>query len=573
MFSHTRIDRVISLLAVSLTLVAGCRECPPCKESDTAVQKLVEKVVDTEPDDTAGSEIAASPMGSQPKEVTSFDLHGRAGFDRVSIWSEPDMESPRLGYLRKGQRMMVGNPEYSTEACPKGWFVLEGGGFVCQGRGMLVGTKPRFIKDPPPPPRVDELDPYPHGFIRSDFTPSYKRLPAREEIWKPPTRFVPGQYRVNLPLEDAADGSAAASPDDTAQIAPTRTVEVTVDASGKLVLPDGVTFEKDDKGEYVLPAGVEIPTEDIPHVDPDAPKEEGSEPVVGIDYYRYARREFPGIREFLLRGFWVSVASRFRDDATREYYYQTIQGDYVPGNSVHLIKPPEYHGYRVMGDSPLPAAIVNKKYAAFYEKRNNRFRGVGPVDRLNVYRVFEQETNGGTTYYKIEGERWLKSSQVAYFGLRETLPEGVTDKDKWILVDLSKQTLEAYQGTMPVFVTLVSTGLPESEETVTPKGTFTIDFKHLTDNMTGSVGDGEDVYSVADVPWVQYLHRNIALHASFWHSKYGEPKSHGCINLSPADARYVFNWSGPTLPEGWHGVAATEDNPGTKVIIVGKTPK
>ena len=274
-----------------------------------------------------------------------------------------------------------------------------------------------------------------------------------------------------------------------------------------------------------------------------------------------------------MRGFWISVARRFRDEATREYYYATIRGDYVPGSAVHLVRPPEYHGYRVMGDTPLPAAIVKDRYAAFYEKRNNRFRGVGPVDRLNVYRVLSQEQLGGTTYYEIEGDRWLKSSQVEYFQLREELPEGVGENDKWIWIDLSRQTLEAYQGTMPIFATLVSTGLPESEETVTPKGEFVINFKHVTDNMAGSVGDGEDVYSVADVPWVQYIHRNIALHASFWHSKYGTPKSHGCINLSPADARYLFDWTGPHLPDGWHGVAATDENPGTKVFIVGKTPE
>ncbi|MBN2525652.1 MAG: L,D-transpeptidase [Deltaproteobacteria bacterium] len=554
--------------AVSLICIVGCKECPPCSDKGDVSSRSRAKQVDTEPDDTSEKEMKSAPVGGTPKEVTTFDLHGRAGFDRVSVWSKPDMESPRLGYLRMGQRMMVGNPDYATEACPKGWFQLESGGFVCQGRGMLVGTKPRYIRNAPPPPRVDELDPYPHGFIRFDFTPSYKRLPAQEAIWQPPTRYVPGTYRVSIP----GAGESVAG-DDTATSAPAKTVELVVDDKGNLLVPEGMKFEKDKDGKVVLPPGVEIPKEDIPHVDPNAPKEDGAEDVVGIDYYRYARREFPGIREFLLRGFWVSVANRFRDDATRQYYYRTIKGDYVPGNAVHMVKPPEFHGYRVMGDSPLPAAIVKDRYAAFYEKRNNRFRGVGPVDRLNVYRVLGEEKSLGTTYYKIEGERWLKSSQVAYFKLRDQLPEGVGEKDKWIWVDLSKQTLEAYQGTMPIFVTLVSTGLPDSEETVTPTGKFEIDFKHLTDNMTGSVGDGEEVYSVADVPWVQYLHRNIALHASFWHSKYGQPKSHGCINLSPADARYLFDWSGPVLPKGWHGVAATEDNPGTKVIIVGKTPE
>jgi hypothetical protein len=174
-------------------------------------------------------------------------------------------------------------------------------------------------------------------------------------------------------------------------------------------------------------------------------------------------------------------------------------------------------------------------------------------------------------FLKVEGNRWLKESQVALFNLREP-PEGVGLDEKWIYVDLSRQTLEAYEGTTPVYVTLVSTGLPESEETVTPRGKFNVRFKHLTDDMTGEVGDDE-VYSVEEVPWVQYVHRNVAFHSSFWHSKYGQPKSHGCINLAPADARFLFDWTEPALPRGWHGVAATDERPGTLVIIEGKTPK
>lgn len=557
-----------NLIVVCFALgVIGCTECPPCPQvSSTRAEK---SIIDTDSvGDSSGVEIEAVPIGGKPKAVKKFDLHGRAGFDRVNIWAQPDMDSPRLGYLKKGQRVMVGNPEYSSESCPKGWFLLSNGGYACHGRGLLVGTKPRFIRRAPPPPRVDELDPYPHGFIRRDFSPLYKRLPAAEEIWKVPTRYVPGTYPISVALE--VDNESVIQGTDA--VPTTRSVQVTVDESGKLILPEDVSFKKDEDGEFILPVGVTIPTEDIPHVDPNAPKEEGAQEVNGIDYRRYAKREFPGIKDFLLRGFWVSVAKRFRDSNTREYFYETIKGQFVHGNTVHLIKPPEYHGYRVLGDSPLPAAIVTGNYAAFYEKRNNRFRGVGPVDRLNTYRVYDSEKLGATTYYKIEGERWLKSSQVSFYDVREP-PEGVGQEEKWIRVDLTHQTLEAYQGTMPVFVTLISSGLPESEETVTPTGEFAVSFKHVTDDMAGSVGDGEEVYQVADVPWVQYIHRNIALHASFWHSKYGHPKSHGCINLSPADARFLFDWTGPHLPDGWHGAAATKDNPGTKVFVVGETPK
>ncbi len=330
---------------------------------------------------------------------------------------------------------MVGDPKYASESCPGGWFGMQGGGFVCQGRGMLVGTKPRYIPRPPPLPKLDELDPYRHGFVRKDWTPVYKRIPAAEEMWSPPEQELPSK-------------------------------------------------EPSDAGP---------PTEVVPHAT--------GESDAGVDYYKYTKKRFRNVRALLSKGFWTSVAARKFDENTRLYYYETVNGDVVPGNNVHLVKPSTFKGYQVLGDTPLPAVIVRDRHASFFTKRKGKFRGIGPVDRLSVYRVLETAELRGTSYYRIEGDRWLKSKQLELFELAPP-PEGVGDTQKWIRIDLGRQTLEAYEGTTPVYVTLVSTGLAESEETVTPTGRFRIRFKHVTDNMAGTVGDDE-AYSVDDVPWVQ----------------------------------------------------------------------
>ena len=57
------------------------------------------------------------------------------------------------------------------------------------------------------------------------------------------------------------------------------------------------------------------------------------------------------------------------------------------------------------------------------------------------------------------------------------------------------------------------------------------------------------------MPYVQYFQDGYALHAAYWHDVFGMPKSHGCINLSPEDARRIFFWTEPKVPEGWHGAA------------------
>ena len=60
---------------------------------------------------------------------------------------------------------------------------------------------------------------------------------------------------------------------------------------------------------------------------------------------------------------------------------------------------------------------------------------------------------------------------------------------------------------------------------------------------------------------------SYALHGAFWHAEFGHVKSHGCVNLAPWDAKALFGWTDPQLPEGWHGVVATKEQPGTRVIV------
>jgi hypothetical protein len=72
------------------------------------------------------------------------------------------------------------------------------------------------------------------------------------------------------------------------------------------------------------------------------------------------------------------------------------------------------------------------------------------------------------------------------------------------------------------------------------------------------------------VPYVMYFKGAYALHTAFWHDRFGHPKSHGCVNMAPWDARHIFAWTNPRWPENWHGVFATAARPGAWVIIRGE---
>ncbi len=70
-----------------------------------------------------------------------------------------------------------------------------------------------------------------------------------------------------------------------------------------------------------------------------------------------------------------------------------------------------------------------------------------------------------------------------------------------------------------------------------------------------------------------YYEAGYALHSAFWHDLFGRTKSHGCVNLSPRDARWMFGWTEPALPDGWHGVYPEDPEAGTLIVIRGETPQ
>jgi lipoprotein-anchoring transpeptidase ErfK/SrfK len=83
-----------------------------------------------------------------------------------------------------------------------------------------------------------------------------------------------------------------------------------------------------------------------------------------------------------------------------------------------------------------------------------------------------------------------------------------------------------------------------------------------------TVRRGAAGFELRDVPWIQYFASGYALHGAYWHDVFGTPRSHGCVNLAPIDARVVFLWSDPPLPAGWHGINVGSDmGQGTAVVI------
>lgn len=153
----------------------------------------------------------------------------------------------------------------------------------------------------------------------------------------------------------------------------------------------------------------------------------------------------------------------------------------------------------------------------------------------------------GTTVAALMAANQLANPNFIYVGQRLVIPGGVTTPapapstppmtdygSKWIDVDLTYQILRAYAGQTLVFQTLVSTGLPATPTVV---GNYRVYAKYVSAPMSGPG------YYLPNVPYIMYFYRGYALHGTYWHSNFGRPMSHGCVNLSVADAEWLFNWA------------------------------
>ncbi|MCA9914472.1 MAG: L,D-transpeptidase family protein [Anaerolineae bacterium] len=160
----------------------------------------------------------------------------------------------------------------------------------------------------------------------------------------------------------------------------------------------------------------------------------------------------------------------------------------------------------------------------------------GLIYRYTRVNIYDTATINGEDWFMIGDGQWVHQYHVARI-LPIQRPETI-DTNLWVSIDLYEQVLIAYQGETPVFSTLVSTGLPRWP---TREGTWHIYYRNPREYMSwGTVGD--DFYSLEEVPWTMFFDEGRALHGAYWHDGFGYRRSHGCVNLSITDAKWLYDW-------------------------------
>lgn len=283
----------------------------------------------------------------------------------------------------------------------------------------------------------------------------------------------------------------------------------------------------------------------------------------------------PLVLRILQPGFYVSLDRSFERDGVT--YWRTQQNGFVRADHLRRNDWSEYRGQPLTTQGfDLPVAVTRGEVTVVY-RVNERAKLRATRERLPARTWLPLRSRrriGDTAYLRVGHDRLVRESDVLVVQ-PSAPPDGVGQGDRWIDVDLSHQVLVAYDWNRPRYVTLVSTGrsrTPSPElDYRTPRGLHRIRGKHLTSTMDNDE-PGEPPYSLEDVPYVMYFKGAYAFHSAFWHDRFGRPRSHGCINLSPQDAKWLYNWAGPDLPATWHGGSATAENPGTWVYVHGETP-
>lgn len=500
-----------------LLLLSGCREEAP-------------------PGAGAGAPPAPSVVvvGAPSSDASLADAHGELGTaadalpfppdgNRVAsiawrtwVYTDTGPRRTRYGYLRAGAIVPRRGPEIRNDGCPGGWYRVNPRGFVCVGLGATLDLGSPVVVASDVRPRRGEALPYLYALAKEPGPHFYFRLPTPGEMLQ-----VEGPGYAARAAEWQAALSAGGLRDVVGEVGPP---------------PDSI------------------------------PRGQGASLTKPYGTEKGLHRTVQAGQSDRDAGFAIARVMEWEHRA----FGLTTELDLIPLDRTRIVRPSSFHGVALGEGEGVSAAIVTKRWALRYvEAAPGVLQPAGTFEyRQGVKLTGRTVMWEGVKFWEGVDGSFVPASSALVVDKRTSFPSVAEGNRKWIDVSIGHQSLVAYEGTRVVYVTLVSTGLagmadPEKAP-ATVRGTFMIYQKHVSATMDGDE-DVADNYSLRDVPFVQYFHKGYALHAAYWHDEFGKVRSHGCINLAPIDAAWLFEWTDPSVPEGWHGVLNKER--GTAIVI------
>lgn len=464
----------------------------------------------------------------------------------VPIQEAPDRSSKSIGYLRLGASVARSAEPVGKEGCPGGWYAIRPVGFVCVGDNATLDLEHPLVRAFHKEPDRSQALPYKYAFVRA-IAPNYLRVPTKEE-----------QFKYELHLERHLKNYQRLADRWDALDVGANDVPLSESGAGLGAIP-----------EHARPMGYN--------------ERFGGSGDDAVPWWLVGGRQVPNVSTFKAPPYAV-IAGRIKrhagvalvdtfvagPEALNRRFAVSTDGRLLPTDKLKADSGSPFHGEELQ-DVELPVGFVYREDTRYWSFEGGKPQRDEPLARRAFVRLTGKVKNwGGTRYVEAHDGRWLRSGDLRVAAKPSSLPWFAHKGARWIDVGLLSQTVVLYEGTRPVYVTLTSTGrdgIGDPAKTLsTPQGTFRVYQKHITTKMDSDEADSE--FELRDVPWVMYFKGGYAIHGAYWHDDFGRPRSHGCINLSPIDARYVFRWSLPDVPPHWHaGYSSDAMGEGTLIHI------
>jgi hypothetical protein len=468
----------------------------------------------------AASLIAASPsLANAPASKSP----ARAWSTGIATWIhlEPKINhNKRLGYVRPGDsvKLRSGGP-IAGPGCSKGFYPVEPYGYVCHDRTLSLELSGRYLEGMQLARGSNELLPFEYAL--SNGAPMYRRLPTRAEWTKeerglgPAGKFKPQSWG--------------------------------------------------NRGHEKLAEVRQIPASHrVPWFFADGGAI-GQKKALGL-----VRRTIP-------HGSMLAYTQSFRHEGRT--FVLSADGTAVPADRIRPFRESQFAGTELGKGVRLPIAFFRERARPKYQKADDG--SVAATGASFAVRSFveidpfaQPIEHGKKRYLTAKSGELVAEDDATLITARQKLPFSVGANDKYVLFSITQGTLVAYQGLTPVYATLASPGAggvpvpgrSNVKYSTTPMGIYRVTFKHRAATMSPEQGENRSFW-IADVPYTQYFNAPFAIHTAYWHENFGEPMSAGCVNLSPRDGKWLFDWTDPKVPADWNG-AAPEGPAGKGTFVI-----
>jgi hypothetical protein len=261
--------------------------------------------------------------------------------------------------------------------------------------------------------------------------------------------------------------------------------------------------------------------------------------LAGTSFIRFNTRQVPlydkpnGTQVDTLSAGYTYVAVRQISDN----FAEVRPGRWVDLSIARFASPSTFTGVMING-LDMPFAWVLWRHCATNAPAGTRScEGSGQLNRYQLVNIYATVNVNGWNWYLIGPGLWTNQQNLSV--VYPTAPTSFGGK--WVAVNTYEQNLVAYNDGAPVMATLVSTGI-ENGEWDTHTGTYSVRLKIENGPMDGGAGD-DDFYSLDQVPYHMYFHGLVALHGAYWHDSFGFTHSHGCVNMTISDSKWLYdNW-------------------------------